>query len=172
MTNPQCYVCLGNSSSVNHPLGNKGETLAVCQRCHIMVCGSHGQRDRNKSAFICVLCDPNLLQVSAAVKGSSTNAVIKRIVHREDSNLVFESVSDFVRRRPGYDSWVGEIPDWSIDYDSPSWHDIELRDALRELPPDAQELLTAAGLLIFRQEIPHSEIGEDVWQLREALRRD
>lgn len=171
MTNPQCYVCLVNSSSITNSIGVKGETLAVCQRCHVMVCGSHGHRDKNKSAFICILCDPKLLQQSAIAQGSTALPVVSQRDF-ESRDLLFTSVDDFIDRRPGYRSWTDELPGWSINYYAPTWTDFSLRDRLINLPPQSQELLTAAGLLILRQEIPQTELDNDLRQIFEALTRN
>jgi hypothetical protein len=60
-----CWLHLYGIPFVDSPIGPPNDPVGLCRKCSSLSCGWHGVRT-SKAAFLCVLCDKNLLVSSAA----------------------------------------------------------------------------------------------------------
>lgn len=156
MGDPHCHSCVTGQGTISGSIGQTDEPFATCRTCGIFSCGHHGYRDKSVPAFICVQCDPALVTASAgyAPSGSSDG--------RFPPGLLFESLEEFKRRRPGYgddvfasiDSAITAITAWN----DPRWWSLDRPPS--NLPPEKLRLLVAAGVLL-RKITPDQATGND-----------
>lgn len=165
MGSTNCHACLSGITSLASYLGNTNEPLGVCKNCSCLACGHHGHRDPNGPEYICVECDPKLLQASAAslaIPNHASQAILHQMelgyyrVLQGDETLFFESLEEFEARRPGYETGLFQEAR-------------EMRFPWERLPPDlylttqqmtdeGHLLLITALLIIIRHEFPMEQI--------------
>jgi len=90
-----CYLCEVLHQTI--PGQNITDALGVCSVCSILCCHAHAQRDPNYPRWICVLCDTNLLTMSALHNRNATLRMTDTFQLE-----IFESIEEFLRKRPNY----------------------------------------------------------------------
>ena len=100
-----CFICNSGTSRLIPGL-LAGYVLGSCQKCSILACSGHAQRDPNHPRWICVLCDPTLLTAAgiaasrSVFDGSVLTSLISPALVQEGAN--YPSVEVFIQRRPAY----------------------------------------------------------------------
>ena len=100
-----CFICNSGTSRLIPGL-LAGYVLGSCQKCSILACSGHAQRDPNHPRWICVLCDPTLL-TAAGIAASRHVADVSFLTSLISPALVQEgadypSLEVFIQRRPAY----------------------------------------------------------------------
>jgi len=178
MSGAACFLCETNVGQLSGGIGQADQPLGCCNSCHSFACGLHAHRDRNVPEYICVLCDPSLLAASAVVLDGAQDVspAFQRIVYRADLGPYslemrrFADFNDFLQRRPNYPrSLFDEIRDLQKRLYTQKERREEMLHALSRLSLEAQHLFLAAGLILFRFEVPQEQIDEDLLPVRNLL---
>jgi len=106
-----CYVCDQDVLSIP-AFSATGCPQGTCSHCHVWACDGHAQRDPNRLAFVCVLCDPQLLTASAAISQGASRPLAKRFSTdwgNGDAELLVKTFQEFLERRPKYQGWLEEV---------------------------------------------------------------
>jgi hypothetical protein len=131
----------------------------ACKLCGALSCGQHGQRDPNLPGCVGVECDPSLLVASAAAASSGDKQeVVSAVAANIPPQFMMADLSEFIARRPAYRPWLEAAVAREARHAGPlpvvPWNEA------------AQDLITAAGVLVRRL-----EISEDLLhpQVRDVL---
>jgi hypothetical protein len=129
------------------------DPLGACQVCGSFACGQHGDRQPSYPRFVCVLCVPALLTVSAL--SPQPGSVLWQLV--EPSLLGFEdgyaTVDQFVSEHPDL-SWAVDVELDTATYEMHS----PAASAWFEMSLEQQRLLSAAVAIVRGLQIPLEQV--------------
>jgi hypothetical protein len=119
----KCQACVLRIPLIQTRVGTANDPLGVCTKCHCLVCGHHGHRDRS-GTFLCIQCDSHLQGTSAGWNwwvlnqgaGPSGSPPPTSVTPDGDvgaelraafegpglAPLVVDSIEDWIARRPHY----------------------------------------------------------------------
>lgn len=173
MAGTDCHACVLKVAYLSNPLGSSNEPLGVCKNCFSLCCGHHGHRDPNVPEYVCVECDPAILQASAAalaIPGRTDILTLQEMKDRYyrsfqgDETWVFKSINDFANRRPGYrDDIFTEAQAMRFP-----WNQLpqDLSLAIQQIPEEGRELLLAALLITVRYEFKENQVDRILRSMR------
>lgn len=150
----ECLVHLTKTAGI--PGRAASDPIGVCKECGGLACNEHGARDPNVPEFVCVLCDPKLLTVSAT-RGADEESGDDDSGPGHPSGgtpaaraRLFVSVEDFLSRRPYDADWlaagIGGVEQFR-----------ERAAARTRNRPERTEMLMAAMALTELLEIPREQ---------------
>jgi hypothetical protein len=157
----RCYGCdhqlqsLPDVTATNRP-------HAGCCRCGSLTCIGHGQRDPEASRFICVLCDPPLLVVSAAVHQGASRPLAGRFTSdwgSVEGGLLVRTLQEFMQRRPRYQGWLEAEVDSRLDPTSHRMHASTAGPLWYGRNDEAERLCVAAVAIVVRLQIPNEALS-------------
>ncbi len=177
MSGIECYLCTSSIGSIQSPKGNLGESLGTCKSCHVFACGHHAQRDPNRPAYICAMCDRNLLAASAVSKAGVKSAVADMILASYFESALpplrwrIESLKDFESRRPGYgEGFFSQIYNGETSISQRlGAEDPALLNLVLELDEESRMLVIAAALITIRLEINKAYTPDYLIKLTRSL---
>ena len=163
-----CYLCELNFGVLTKY--SQGDAVGACKLCGVLACLAHGIRDKNRPAYVCGVCIPNLLAVAARNR-LGTGEGPPEIAPIPDEPAP-EAPSGFVQ----WASTIESVSDVISDFDDDHWASIR-KDmtylsrllASREAPPalrafarpdadQARELMAAAAALATQLNLPPDEM--------------
>jgi hypothetical protein len=165
----ECYFCKfpDAPSPVDKPLGTRGDALGACKQCYSFACGHHATRDINGRGFVCVMCTPRLVHISAvAAAGPPT-----RVIAAEADLPRFSSVEDFISRMPTYDGPRLRAAIEKHELEPAKLRDRALHRAVASAGKDSRDLFVLSAVLNDSLGPAKNKAHPDVLAVSAALRK-